>query len=419
MVMGEVQVGTERHRLTSELQSRAIEAILMQAGDSLSNEDRASLSSMISTAPFTDDNAVMLMSRLTQQAAEAAPSARSPQQNMICFVHYASASEWEMATQMNQEAAFDVFASMLIHRLHCFNPSEHTFRRLTAVVLVCSMTQLELSGIPAEQKRTHMLKIKDTYRQRVRAFKQEIAAGTCSAPALPSLQKLPPLPQSLEQSHPGAMTSVKISGCWTPVQIDMNHVTHVETSFSCRGAKLGQLTTMAPMQFDPMGQMQMMAQMMGMCMGRNLRGGGNDGELRLEYPATSRKRSLAALLDHEANEQPRRRIRSCSSWESLGSGSSPNDDSQRLDEERPGPPAVSALPASGVGPLEPPLEVEPPLVPVDVQPRAICDEERPHRGGQLLDALISRDDDRALKKKQDSEWLYRHSSAPTPMLRED
>ena len=408
MVMREVQVGTERHRLTSELQSRAIEAILMQVADNLSNEDRASLSSMISTAPFTDDNAVMLLSRLT--AATSASGVRSPQQDMTSFVHYASALEWENAKQSNLEAATDVFVNMMIQRLRCFNPSEHTFRRLTAVTLVCSMTDFQICGLSAEQKRSQLLKIKEIYRKRVRAFKHEIAAGNVSAPTLPHLQKLPPLPQSLEQSHPGAMTSVKIPGCWTPAQIDMIQVTRVDTSFACRGIKQG--LTMTPMQIDPMGQMQMMAQMMGMCMGRNQRGGGNDGELRLEYPA-SRKRSLAALLDHEANEQPRRRIRSCSSWESLDSGSSPNDDSQRLDEERPQTLAVSAPQASRVGPLEPPLEVEPPLVvhlpppraPVDVQPRAICDEDRPHRGGQLLDALISRDDDRALKKKQDSEWL--------------
>ena len=391
LVLAEITVGSEMHKMQSSLQGNAVRTLLANTSGDLDIGAKANLATMVAAASFCEVDAVAIVSAL--QGHEIG-SNRRPQQDMVAFLQYVSSSEWEIAKH-NIDAAIQTFAAVLVYRLGCVNATEYTMKRVAAgvQVLICSETDWTSEDV----KKSILSNVKTVVHKMARMRKK--SQGT-----VPYIVKLPGVPSELEAQYPDHVGDFKVDGCWVPPPLNMNKVIIVEAGLSCRNRPGS--CALALQQPQQMQIMQMMQQMQSM-MNRQPRRGDPDDDLVIEYADPSarqqpiaRKRCLRHLVAASSMniQHPRRSFRP---------EADVAPDAIVLDQKEPAPaPALAALVPDALVPVRdavvPAALAAAALVPVaDHQAPAAddakirCDAPAADDGNRLLDAMIVRDKERA------------------------
>ena len=134
IVLGETPCGELRQQ-QSLLQSNAVLALLKQTNGQLTDDEKAKLSTMIADSVFASEHTSAMLAFMCDSSKST--SNRREAQRHESFIYYLSVADWENAKQ-NLDAALQVMIGVLVHRLGCVNPTEHTLKRLTSVALVCA-----------------------------------------------------------------------------------------------------------------------------------------------------------------------------------------------------------------------------------------------------------------------------------------
>ena len=147
----------------------------------MSCEQRALLQDLIIAAPYGDDDKSQCLISL---AGGQSRKPRTKQQDATHCLEYLSEKEWQLIPRLGQLGVLQLVFDVLVSRMQCFNPTEHTLKWVASSVIISTTPKDELALVTEDQavlvKLTPMtidfsvLQIKSGNNNRKKPLKNEI-----------------------------------------------------------------------------------------------------------------------------------------------------------------------------------------------------------------------------------------------------
>ena len=412
VVLASDGVSAAEQELVSRLQCDAILSMLHSC--KLESTEKARLVDMVLGVRFHEQDRLRILDALGgggggggggNSGTQGVINHRRPMQNFTSFLEYLSTFEWDRLESCkcsgNKNGMMQIFLDVLIHRLHCVNPSEFTINRVTAALLVASSTPEQLSMLTASDKATERLVLQKTWKRIARKCKNDFY-----------LSELPVVPGDLERMIPIRFAAIKVAGCWTPSRLDTRLLTQIEAGLCCRGNR--NLAKLDGQQSQSLCSQNMLTTMCLQMQHAFLKQMQNDREPLITFTKSPSKceQNLQSIVDAAARSGSSNELQRCRSLVDFNEAIDvvsprplkelmivePSKDAQVIDD-------VAMPPSEIVDPLKQAAVLDKVAVPpVEIVKHVDHVAESLANGAKLLDALVERDADRkreaAAKKKE-------------------
>jgi len=262
---------------TSELQAQAVIAWLTQHGKELDIEERSALNAQVVQTKFLPKDRDAILAALATGARKI--NRRGSQDAMHAF-EYFSANEWDMLEDCkNQSRLIELILDVVVNRMLCINPCEHTIKLLTSGIIVLANGQ-NIDAVTLGEK----ISLKKVVAKRIKAIARKIkaVANYCRA--------YPWNPNELANSFPAlhGRAYLDVDGGTVRSRLDFNLLARLENSYNCRGCYEQQAMQAGRMEQAPSNtnmnpMMMQMMQMMVQLMPR--RGEGNADDIAINFGA--------------------------------------------------------------------------------------------------------------------------------------